>query len=124
MKWPSGGVHPRRIVAGTLVHSAGGRRLAYVARSGHSSLVVAHGKRKPRYDRVGYLTLAPDGRRPVYAATRGKEAFTVVDDEEAAHRYESIWMPPGEPLKFTSRTRFHYLAVKNDSIYLVEEELD
>ena len=119
-----------RIGGGTLVFSPSGRHLAYVAGHhpqdgrGRWSFVVADGNRKPRYDMVGYLTFTPDGRWPVYAAVKGKKTFTVVEDKEATHQYDAIWMPRGEPLRFVAPTRFRYLAVKEGSIYLVEESLD
>jgi hypothetical protein len=113
-----------RIGGGTLVFSPSGRHLAYVARSGRWSFVVADGNRKPRYDMVGYLTFTPDGRWPVYAAVKGKKTCTVVEDREATHQYDAIWMPRGEPLRFVGPTRFRYLGVKEGSIYLVEEQLD
>jgi len=113
-----------RIGGGTLVFSPSGRRLAYIARSGRWSFVVADGNRKPRYDLVGYLTFTPDGRYPVYAAMKGKKTCTVVEDREASHQYDAIWMPRGETLRFVAPTRFRYLAVKEGSIYMVEEQLD
>ena len=41
-----------------------------------------------------------------------------------SHRYESIWNIQGTRLLFDSRKKFHYLALKEGNIYLVEEELD
>ncbi len=113
-----------RIGDNTLVFSPDGRRLGYIARSGRASFVVVDGKRRPRYDMVGYLTFSPDGKHYVYAATKGEEAFTVVDDREAAHRYQSIWTLPEARLLFDGRQKFHYLAVKEGSIFLVEEEIE
>lgn len=112
-----------RVGDNTLVFSRGGRRLAYIARSGRATFVVADGKRKPRYDMAGYLTFTPDGRLPVYAAVKDGKAFTVVEDQQSAHHYDEIWMPPGTALLFVSPTRFRYLGVKQDQLFLVEEEL-
>lgn len=112
-----------RIGSGTLEFSPGGK-LAYIANTGNVSFAVVDGKRKPRYDLVGYLTFTPDGSRTVYIAVRGNEAFTVVDDREAAHRYEGVWNVRGRKLLFDTRRRFHYMAVKDGSMYLVEEEID
>jgi Tol biopolymer transport system component len=113
----------QRIVRGSLVFSPGGR-LAYIARSGRGTFVVADGKRRPTYDLAGHLIFAPDGRRPVYAATRGDKATTVVDDQEAAHRYDAIWLPAGEKLIFVSRTKFRYLGLKDGKLFAVEESLE
>lgn len=113
-----------RIGDGTLVFSPAGRRLAFVARTRRASFVVVDGKRKPGYDLVGYLTFTPDGRYPVYAAVKAGKTFTVVEDREAAHQYEAIWLPRGQALRFVGPTRFCYLAVKQGNIYLVQEQLD
>jgi hypothetical protein len=81
------------------------------------------GKRRRRYDRASYLAFAPEGHTPVYAAARDRKVFTVVDDDEAAHHYDAIWMPPGEKLRFVGRKTFRYLALRGDGLYRVEEEL-
>ncbi len=92
--------------------------------SGRATFVVVDGNRRARYDRVGYLTFAPDGRRPVYAATRGAAVFVVVDDRESAHQYEAIWMPRGQSLRFLHRNAIGYLGVRSGQIYRVEDELE
>jgi len=112
-----------RIGSGTLEFSPGGK-LAYIANTGDVSFAVVDGKRKPRYDLVGYLTFTPDGSRTVYIAVSGDEAFTVVDDQQAAHRYEGVWNVRGRKLLFDTRRRFHYMAVKDGNMYLVEEEIE
>ena len=114
-----------RVGGGTLVFSANSKRLGYVAHSGKATFVVIDGKRKQRYDRVGYLNFSPDAEHFLYAATRGNDAaFTVVDDLEAAHHYDSIWNVRGQNLLFDQRKEFHYLGLKQGSIFLVEEDFD
>jgi hypothetical protein len=113
-----------RVGGNTLTFSPDSRHFGYIARAGRASFAVVDGKRKHGYDMVGYLTFSPDGKHYVYAATKGAEAFTVVDEREAAHRYQSIWTVPEARLLFQSRTKFHYLAVKDESLLLVEEELE
>ena len=113
-----------RVGGGTLVFSPSGKHLGYVGLSGKASFVVIDGRRKARYDLVGYLNFTPDNEHYVYAATRGDRAFTVVDDQEAAHQYESIWLDRGRKMPFDQRKKFHYLGLKQGQIYLVEEEFD
>ncbi len=113
-----------RVGGGTLVFSPSGRRVGYIARSGRVTFAVVDDLRKPRYDMIGYLTFTPDGRSVVYAAIRGKKTFTVVDEKESTAQYDAIWMPRGAKFTFTSPRRFHYLAVKEGRMFLVEEELD
>lgn len=114
----------QQIGGGTLVFSPDGTRLGYAARSGRVWFVVIDGNRNRRYEMVGYLSFTPDGRRYVYAATRAGEVFTVVDGQEGAHRYDAIWNVPDGKLLFDTPRKFHYLAIKKDEIFLVEEELD
>jgi hypothetical protein len=124
-----------RIGGGTLVFSPDSNRLGYIGRAGRKSFVViasaamakrgsSRSARKRGYDMVGYLNFTPDSDHYVFAAVSGDKAFTVVDDQEAAHRYDSIWNIQGTRLLFDGRKKFHYLAVKEKSICLVEEELD
>ena len=74
-----------------------------------------------RYTMVGYLTFTPT---PPLCPATDKRAFSVVDGRAAAHRYESIWNPPGAQLLFDYRDRFHYLAVKEGEAFLVEEKIE
>ena len=111
-----------RVGGGTLVFSPNGAKLAYIARSGRATFAVVDGERQARYDMAGYLTFTPDGR-VVYAATRGDKAFTVVDEKEAAHRYDEIWTTPDARMPFDGPTQFHYLGLKAGNIYLVEEQI-
>jgi hypothetical protein len=85
---------------------------------------VVDGQRKQRYDVAAQLTFSPDGCHYVYTAARGEEAFTVVDERPASHRYQAIWTVSEARLPFQNRTTFHYLAVKDGDIFLVEEDVD
>lgn len=111
-----------RVGGGTLAFSPDGSRLGYIAKAGRNTFAVVEGARLPRYDMAGYLTFSPNGRA-VYAATRGEKAFTVVEDQEAAHHYQEIWTSPNAKLNFDDPQRFHYLGLKQGQIFLVEEEL-
>jgi len=113
-----------RVGPNTVVFSPNSQRLGYIGRSGKATFVVVDGKRKPRYDMAGYLTFSPDNAHYVYAATRDDKAFTVVDEAEAAHHYDAIWTPPDSRLVFDTRKRFHYLAMKEGKLFLVEEETE
>jgi Tol biopolymer transport system component len=110
-----------RIGGGTLEFSPDGRRLGYIARSGRVSFAVVDTRRQPRHDMVGYLTFAPDGKHFVYAAIDGDKTYTVVDDSPSSHHYTALWTAPDARLLFDARGAFHYLAVKEGNMYLVEE---
>jgi len=110
---------------GSLVFSPNGRRFGYIARSGWARFVVVDGRRKPRYDMVGYLTFTPDSRLFLYAATDAGRTFTVVDEAESEARYQEIWLPPAKPLLVDPKKRqFSYIAVEKDTAFLVEEQID
>jgi WD40 repeat protein len=116
------------IGGGSLVFSPDNRTLGYIARSGRARFVVIGGARKSRYAMVAYLNFTSDSRHFAYIALDKiqdePQAFTVVDDLRAAHHYDSVWNPPGAKMLFDYRDQFHYIAVKDDEIFLVEEEID
>ncbi len=111
------------IGGGSLVFSPDSRSLGYIARSGYARFAVIDGARKPRYTMVAYLNFSSDSRHHAYLALNETGAFSVVDDQPAAHRYESVWNPPGAKLLFDYRDQFHYIAVKNNEALLVEEKI-
>ena len=113
-----------RVAGHSLVFSPDSTRLGYIARVGRASFVVIDGKRNPRYEMVANLNFSPDGSHYVYAATNNGKAFTVVDQKEAAHHYDAIWNVPEAKFLFDNRKQFHYLAVKEGDIFLVEEEVE
>jgi len=112
------------VAAGSLVFSPNSDHLGYIAGSRTVRFAVVDNNRKPRFDAVGYLNFSPDGQSTVYAAIAGGKAFTVVEDKPALHQYDAIWLAHGRKLPFDSRKQFHYMAVKEDGVYLVEEVVD
>ena len=112
------------IGGGSLVFSPDSRTLGYIARSGYARFVVIGGARKPRYTMVAYLNFTSDSRHFAYVALNETGAFTVVDNLRAVHRYESIWNPPARKLLFDYRDQFHYIALKDNEIFLVEEKIE
>ena len=48
----------------------------------------------------------------------------MVDDRPAARRYEAIWNVPAARFSFDGRKTFHYLAVQDGNVLLVEEEIE
>ncbi len=112
------------IGGGSLVFSRDSRTLGYIARSGYARFVVIGGARKSRYKMVAYLNFSPDSRHYAYVALKESRTFTVVDDLPAVHRYESAWNPPGAKLLFDYRDQFHYIAVNDDELFLVEEKIE
>ncbi len=110
-----------RVGGGTLVFSRDSRRLGYIARVGDDAVAVVGGKRSEPYDMIGYLNFTPDGRHTVFAATKDTHAFTVVDGREASRHFDAIWNPPDRRLIFSTEEAFHYMAIEDNAMYLVEE---
>jgi len=66
------------------------------------------------------IRVSPDSQRVAYAAGIGKKQFVVVDGKEEK-QYDAIVR--GGLVVFDSFDSLHYLAVKGNSIYLVEENI-
>lgn len=91
--------------------------------SGNKWFVVVDGKEGKQYDGiVGSPIFSPDGKRVAYAAVIGDKQFVVLDGKEEK-QYDVIITIRGGRIVFDSDERFHYLAVKDNKLYLVEKEL-
>jgi hypothetical protein len=72
------------------------------------------------YEDIFTLVFSPDSRRLAYTVqSRGK--VNVVVDEVQGEPYDAIM---GQGLEYDSPTAIHYLALRGDEIYLVEESID
>ncbi len=67
--------------------------------------------------------VSPDSKRVAYAAQVGKKWLVVVDGKEGK-QYDGIVTIGGGKIVFDTPTNLHYLALKGDSIYLVEEMIE
>ncbi len=77
-----------------------------------------------RYIYASNLHFSPDSQHLVYEAQTDNQFFLVVDGDEG-RPYDAI-LPiskVGGEIVFDSLTRFHYLAQKDNGIYLMEETL-
>ncbi len=90
--------------------------------AGNTWFVVVDGKEAKRYDGIGTLIFSPDSKRMAYVAGAGNKYFVVVDGKEGK-QYDSIVTIRGGRIVFDSSDRLHYLVVKGNDIYLVEERL-
>ena len=100
-------------------------------------LVAAGGKRlRPLITALGARAVGFDGDLvPLMCAGEILHLGSLLHDDvvdgglerrgrEAAHRYDAVWNPPGAKLLFDHRDEFHYMAVRDGRIMLVEEKLD
>jgi hypothetical protein len=96
--------------------------VAYGAWAGNKWFVVVDGKEEKKYDSIGNLIFSPDSKRVAYAAWAGNKRFVVVDGKEEK-KYDGIVTIGGGKIIFDSPDSLHYLAVKGESIFLVEERI-
>lgn len=66
--------------------------------------------------------VSPDNKRVAYVAKVGDKWFVVVDGEEG-DQYDAIVGFGGGRIIFDSADNLHYLAMKGNKIYLVEETI-
>jgi roadblock/LC7 domain-containing protein len=110
-------------IVGSPIFSPDGKRVAYAAVIGDKQFVVVDGKEGKQYDGiVGSPIFSPDSKRVAYAAVIGDKQFVVLDGKEEK-QYDVIITIRGGRIVFDSDERFHYLAVKDNKLYLVEKEL-
>lgn len=92
--------------------------------------VIVDGKKGKTYDGVGDITFSPDSKHVCYIADNsyGEKMFVVVDGTRGKE-YDFVGRGFGvsvstsglKKVVWDSSNRFHYLAQKDNSIYLVEE---
>ncbi len=97
------------IAAGSMIFSADGKRMAYVAQKGAKQMVVVDGEAGPEYDEIGKGTLifSADGKRVAYGAQKGAKRFVVVDGQagpgddgispplQRRRQARGVWSPEG-----------------------------
>jgi hypothetical protein len=66
--------------------------------------------------------VSPDSKRVAYGAIVGNKWFVVMDGKEDK-QYDDIVILGGGKIVFDSADSLHYLALKGNSIYLVEEKM-
>jgi hypothetical protein len=107
-----------------LTFSPDSQRLAYGARPDSRWCVNEGAKEGKHYEALGDLTFSPDSQRLAYGAKRGDDFFLVVDGKERKHYDTVILSGVGGKILFDSSHSLRYLAIVEDSVYSVKEELD
>jgi len=117
-----------------VIFSPDSKHMAYIASrekffGGTMQWVVVDGAAGKRYDHVGPPAFSPDSRHVAYAAYKDRKWFVVVDGAKGKP-YDRMFNPGYNywaigrvRIIFDSPDSFHYLALKGDSIYLVEETI-
>ena len=95
-------------------------RFAYVAESNSMRLVNSDGKESETYNDIYCIAFSPGQQAMAYAARNSNREFVVIDGIPGKE-YEAI-LGQGE-IVFDSGNLLHYMALRGDNIYLVEETL-
>lgn len=92
---------------------------------GDKRFVVVDGEEGKHYGNIkrGSTIFSPNSKYVAYVAEEGTKQFVVVDGEEGKH-YDDIITTGGGRIIFDSPDSFHYLSLKDNSVYLVEEKIE
>lgn len=112
--------HYGDIVNGTFTYSPDDKRYAYAADQYTSRLVNVDGVEGSTYNDIHFIAFSPDSKRIAYTAVLNKDEFVVLDELAGKH-YDAI-MGQGKFI-FDTQDKFHYIAAKGNTIFLVEEKI-
>jgi hypothetical protein len=85
---------------------------------------VDNGKEGKHYDGIHeQLYFNKSGQHLAMVAFTGEQQMVVVDGVEG-NPYDMVLTQGGAKVQFDDEDRFHYLAVKNGKLYLVEESIE
>ena len=109
---------------GSIIFSPDSNHMAYGAQSENKRFVVKDGKEERQFDDIGNrsLVFSPDSKYLAYVAQSDNKQFVVVG-EKAEKLYDNIMIIAMDRIVFYSSDRFHYLAVRDKSIYLVDNNI-
>lgn len=102
------------------IFSPDGLRVAYLAKSGNKQFVVVDGKEGKAYDHLDHLVFSPDSKYLAYVAYFGEKCVVVVNGTESSAYTNFLH---GSKIVFDSPDSLHYLAMIEQSVYLVQEKL-
>ncbi len=106
--------------------SPDGKRLVYIVDLSDDgpSLLVDSGKEGKQYDGIKTrLYFSDQGQHLAMVAFTGDHEMVVADGVEG-NQYDDVLTLGGGKVQFTGEDRFHYLAVKEGELYLVEESIE
>jgi Tol biopolymer transport system component len=115
------GKHYSDIVNGTLTYSPDNTRIAYVSDIDASRMVTVNDTEGPAYSDISFITFSPDSKRIAYSSKKENKEFVVIDGSEG-NSYDVI-LGQGKVM-FDSPQSLHYIAMKENKIFLVEERLN
>ena len=107
-----------------LVLSSDGRHVAYAAKAGNTWFTVLDGEEGKQYngfERDSHV-FSPDNKHLAYAAEANKKWLLVMDGKEIG-QFDAIVANAGGKIIFDSSDRLHFLAIRGNSIYLIEQNI-
>jgi WD40 repeat protein len=114
---------------GDLSFSPNSKHLVYSARDKKNWYVVLNGEEIATYKEVGSFTFSEDSSHLAYFAVYKDGGATIVVDGLEGRKYDIIFKKPSKKFEmsqnvvFDTPSSFHYLAIKDNKIILVKEEL-
>ncbi len=105
----------------SLQYSPDGNSLGYLAKTGKKWFAVVNGKESNKYDEIvnKRLIFSTDGKNVVYEAILNKKVCVVFGGKEGLF-YDRIL----SNIYFDTPNSLHYMALKENKVYLVEEVLE
>lgn len=114
------GKHYNDVLQATLTFS-GDNKLAFAAENNSVRMVSADGVESTPYNDIYSVTYSPDNSFMVYTARKENQEFVVLNGNRGK-AYDTIMGIGG--IHFDSPSSFHYLSMKGNNIYLVEENVN
>ena len=112
--------HYSDVMQGTQIFSPDNKHFAYVAEKFDTRRIInADGVESKSYEDVYSVVYSPDSKKYVYTVKQNNHEFAIVDGNEGNY-YDAIL--GGGLVFFDSDSTFHYIAIKDQKIYLVEEQ--
>ncbi len=110
-------------VAGT-AYSPDSARFAYAARRGPDWYAVVDGKQGKSHPQIlgNSLAFTADGRHVLFVARSGGRSCVVAGDRPG-RPYHLLFSEQDRPIAVDSAGAFHYLALRGDSAFVVEERI-
>lgn len=106
------------VIQVTMTYSPDDRHFAYGADEGVNRKINRDGKESINYQDIYALKYSPDSRHLAYSVKLNNKDLVVID-EQKGRSYNSL-MSQGE-IVFDAANKLHYMAMKGNGIYLVEE---